>query len=85
MERVDDVAAPIDRVVEYFDIVTAEATYQEVGNTQSLHSDRDYEVGIIYMDEYNRASTALVSPNNTVHIPCEFSDNQNMNKGDLRT
>lgn len=77
MERVDDVAAPIDRVVEYFDIVTAEATYQEVGNTQSLHSDRDYEVGIIYMDEYNRASTALVSPNNTVHIPCEFSDNQN--------
>ena len=29
------------------------------------------------MDEFNRASTALVSPNNTVHIPCEFSDNQN--------
>lgn len=77
MERVDDVAAPVDRVVEYFSIVTAEATYQEIGNTQSLHSDRDYEVGIIYMDEFNRASTALVSPNNTVHIPCEFSDNQN--------
>ena len=77
MERVDDVAAPINRVVEYFNIVTAEAVYQEIGNTQSLHSDRDYEVGIIYMDEYNRASTALVSPNNTVHIPCEFSDNQN--------
>lgn len=77
MERVDDVAAPVDTVVEYFSIVTAEATFQEIGNTQSLHSDRDYEIGIIYMDEFNRASTALVSPNNTVHIPCEFSDNQN--------
>jgi len=77
MERVDDVATPVDRVVEYFNIVTAEATFQEIGNTESLHSNRDYEIGIIYMDEFNRASTALVSPNNTVHVPCEFSDNQN--------
>ena len=77
MERVDDVAAPVDRVVEYFSVITAVASFQEIANTQSLHSDRDYEVGIIYMDEFNRASTALVSPNNTVHIPCEFSDNQN--------
>ena len=29
------------------------------------------------MDEFNRASTALVSQNNTVHVPCGYSKNKN--------
>jgi hypothetical protein len=29
------------------------------------------------MDEFNRSTTALVSQNNAVHIPCGFSANQN--------
>jgi len=44
---------------------------------KSLHSNRGYEVGIVYMDEYLRASTALVSPNNTVHVDCSDSDTKN--------
>ena len=35
-------------------------------NLRSLHSNRDYEVGLVYMDDYGRASTALVSSQNTV-------------------
>ncbi len=43
----------------------------------SLHSNRVYEVGIVYMDEYGRSSTALVSPNNKVEIDCGQSIFQN--------
>ena len=42
-------------------------------NNRSLHSNRDYEAGIVYLDEYGRATTALVCPTNTVFIPCENS------------
>jgi hypothetical protein len=43
----------------------------------SLHSNRVYEVGIVYMDEYGRSSTALVAPNNKVEIDCGQSIFQN--------
>lgn len=36
---------------------------------RSLHSNRDYEVGVVYMDEYNRSTTALVCNTNTLFIP----------------
>jgi hypothetical protein len=77
MEYVDDVVTPTQRVYEYYSIVFSEVTFQEVGNTQSLHSNRDYEIGIVYMDDFNRATTALVSPNNTVHVPCGNSSTKN--------
>jgi len=62
---------------EYFKIESASASWQTTDKTTSLHSDRDYEVGIVYMDSFLRATTALVSPDNTLHIPCENSDVQN--------
>lgn len=77
MRFVDDLVAPTINVYEYYRIVNSEATYEEIGNRKSLHSNRDYEVAIVYMDEFNRATTALVSPRNTVHIPCGSSDLQN--------
>lgn len=40
----------------------------------SLHSNRDYEVGLIYMDEQGRKTTILNSPNNTIYIPADNSD-----------
>ena len=60
-----------------YQIESADATYSEIGNPTSLHSNRGYEVGIVYMDEFNRSSTALVSNNNAVHIPCASSALQN--------
>ena len=64
-------------VYEYFKIVSQVASFNSLGNPTSLHSNRDYEIGIVYMDEFLRSSTALVSPNNTVQIPCFNSNTQN--------
>jgi hypothetical protein len=77
MQYVNNTTTPTQYVYEYYEVIFVEATYQEIANPQSLHSNRDYEIGIVYMDEFNRSSTALVSPNNTVHIPCAYSANQN--------
>ena len=47
--------------VEYYKFTSATVSLQRIANTSSLHSNRGYEVGMIYMDNFNRASTALVS------------------------
>lgn len=62
---------------EYYNINFASGDYQGKNNILSLHSNRGYEIGIVYMDEYNRSSTALVSPSNTIQVPCANSVNQN--------
>jgi len=77
MKFVDSLTSPTQTVYEYYTITFTSAEYREIGNPTSLHSNRDYEVGMIYMDEFNRATTALVSPNNTVHVPCSNSDTRN--------
>tara|TARA_Y100000592_G_scaffold6752_2_gene9639 strand:- start:6790 stop:12597 length:5808 start_codon:yes stop_codon:yes gene_type:complete len=41
---------------------------------RSLHSNRGYEIGMAYMDEYGRSTTPLQSPNNTVSTTCAMSD-----------
>jgi hypothetical protein len=40
----------------------------------SRHSNRDNEVGLIYMDAQGRKSTVLVCPQNSIHIPAQNSD-----------
>jgi len=65
------------QVVEYYKIIDFDASFQTISNSRSLHSNRGYEVGIVYMDDFNRATTALVSPNNTVSLPCGLSPNKN--------
>jgi hypothetical protein len=77
MSYVNNIVTPTQRVYEFYDVSLANATFQEIANTQSLHSNRDYEIGIVYMDDFNRSSTALVSQNNTTHIPCGLSPFKN--------
>ena len=77
MQWVDNTAAPTVTITEYFSIQTSEATFQKISNTESLHSNRDYAVGIVYMDDFNRSSTALLAPNSSVHVPCSVSDFKN--------
>jgi hypothetical protein len=77
MRFVNNTTTPTFDVYEYYSVVFAEATYQKIDSPKSLHSNRGYEIGIVYMDEFNRASTALVSRNNTVQIPCSASDTKN--------
>lgn len=77
MRYVDSITTPTVSAYEYYELEFTEATYQEISNPQSLHSNRGYEIGIVYMDDYNRSTTALVSQYNTVHIPCSNSGKQN--------
>lgn len=44
---------------------------------QTWRSDRDYEVGIEYLDDYGRTTTVLTSENNTTYIPATQSDTGN--------
>jgi hypothetical protein len=77
MRYVDNTTTPTVSVYEYYEVVFSEAFYQKINSPRSLHSNRGYEIGIVYMDEFGRSSTALVSPNNTVNVPCSASDTKN--------
>jgi hypothetical protein len=67
----------IVNVYEYYQIATITASFQKLSQTASLHSNRDYEIGMIYMDEFNRSTTVLVDSNNIIHLPCSSSDTRN--------
>jgi hypothetical protein len=62
---------------EYYSVVSSLVTFNRLGNARSLHSNRGYEIGIVYMDDFLRSSTALVSPDNIVYTPCSSSPNKN--------
>ena len=44
------------------------ATAKDVA-IQTFRSDRDYEIGIVYLDDYGRTTTVLTSEENTHYIP----------------
>ena len=44
---------------------------------RTWRSDRDYEVGIEYLDEYGRSTTVFTSNDNTTYIPATQSDRAN--------
>jgi hypothetical protein len=76
MRFVDDVAQGNDTtndVYEFYEITTSNLTYKFSATSGSLHSNRGYEIGMVYMDDYGRSSTALVSNNNSLHVPCSKS------------
>jgi len=80
IQYADSATSPTTVFTEYFSLVSASVNYAKQGNGSSLHSNRGYEVGMIYMDEFKRSSTALVSPFNTVHIDCSKSSTRNQLK-----
>lgn len=77
MKYVDNLVSPTGYLYEYYSITFADASIQNISATSSLHSNRSYEVGIVYMDEFNRSSTTLVSKDNTEFIPCSNSTSKN--------
>ena len=62
---------------ELFFFVTGNASFRKQANSTSLHSDRDYEIGLVYMDDYGRASTVQVCDTNNIYVPKASSKNQN--------
>jgi len=73
----EDVNNPLTYAYEYYSILSSLVTFNKLGNARSLHSNRGYEIGIVYMDDFLRSSTALVSPLNSVYTPCSSSPNKN--------
>ncbi len=71
----------------YYKIISSNATFIVNSSIQSLHSNRNYEVGIVYMDEYLRSTTALVSQgvDPTVFVPASNSTLQNKIKVTIPT
>ena len=73
----EDTTNPGTFAYEYFSMSSTNGSIVKISDTKSLHSNRDYEVGIVYLDEYNRASTALVCNDNTVYVGPEYSKQKN--------
>ena len=73
----EDSTNPGTYAYEYFVMSSITVSITENSSRQSLHSNRDYEVGIVYLDEYNRASTALVCETNTVFVEPQNSTTKN--------
>jgi len=68
---------PVIYAYEYFNDTGTTAFLSKLNIKRSLHSNRDYEVGIVYQDKYLRSTTALVCNNNTVFFPASTSDTKN--------
>jgi len=62
---------------QYYNNSITDVFFNKLGAKRSLHSNRDYEVAIVYMDNYLRSSTALVDTDNTVFIDAVNSDYTN--------
>lgn len=73
MKYIDNPISTTKTVYEYYKIINSNSRYVGVGTTKSLHSNRGYEIGIVYMDEFNRATPAFCSPINTAFVPCGYS------------
>jgi hypothetical protein len=70
---VDNPTTPTQTVYEYYKILSSSIFYSGLGVPKSLHSNRGYEIGIVYLDEFNRATPAFCSQNNTAFVPCGLS------------
>lgn len=51
--------------------------YSEFAVTSSVKTNRSYEIGIIYLDKYDRSTTVLTSATNTIYVPQTLSIFQN--------
>lgn len=72
-----EIADPTNYAYEYFKDNGSSGVYLKLSSFRSLHSNRDYEVAIVYMDKYLRSSTALVANNNTVFFNADTSYTKN--------
>ena len=71
--------------LHYYRIKEVDVFFTTPAAPPSLHSNRGYEVGIVYMDAFKRATTAFTSLNNAVHIGCSSSDTQNRIRVEIPT
>jgi hypothetical protein len=64
-------------IYEYFTISFSSSQYIKVSDASSLHSNRDFSVGIIYMDDFGRSTTVITSDNSSIYVPAKNSISKN--------
>jgi len=64
----------IENKNEFYLVTSSDLQTVDQNAFTSLHSNRDYEVGLIYMDEQGRKTTVLNSASNTIYVPADNSD-----------
>jgi hypothetical protein len=62
------------------DVAKCEFSYIKAHYNRSLHSNRSYELGIVYMDEFGRNTTALVCDTNSAFFAPSTSVDRNFIK-----
>jgi len=58
---------------EGLEFLSASFNVETGKSLESLHSNRDYDLAMVYMDDYARSSTALVSLDSSINIPASNS------------
>jgi hypothetical protein len=53
------------------------ALFYEIGGSSTLKTNRDYEVGFVYMDDFGRHTTVLTQIKNTLYVPHEKALSRN--------
>jgi len=56
---------------------TSNILFYEIGSISTVKSNRGYEVGLVYLDEFNRSTTVLTQLNNTIFIPHDLALSKN--------
>jgi hypothetical protein len=75
--KLEDPVGVFTYAYEYFTNSFVTVSIEIPGSNRSLHSNRDYEAGIVYLDEYGRSSTVLACPQNTIFCPPSAADKKN--------
>lgn len=83
--KFEETASPGTFAYEYLTNSSTNVSVLKIDKINSLHSNRDYELGIVYMDEYGRATTALTSTENTVHVDASKSTFKNSIKTTIKS
>jgi len=71
------------KIAFYSEIVDPVVGYIKSDFNQTLHSNRDYQLGIVYMDAQGRNSTVLTSETNNQFIPVRLSETRNFLKATI--
>jgi hypothetical protein len=75
--RANDTPPYTRYIAQYFAITSASSVFYKKDQANSLHSNRGYDIGIIYMDEFGRNSTSVICQTNTVFFPPGSSSTKN--------
>lgn len=67
----------VDPTAFFFNIAEIQPAYYRAPYNRSLHSNRSYDVGIVYMDEFGRNTTTLICDTNTAFFGANTSDQVN--------